>query len=98
MHRLPYRSCLDVLRLECQANRFAVDTEFYWIDQNACEPTRAAIPRRLGHELDARQVSESPLVKRTVRSARIHTVFQHAKLSAANTREHITHPIIVADL
>src|SRR4051794_6387389 len=98
MHRFPHWPGFDILCLECEAHCFAIGSKFIGIDENARQPTRASIPRRLGHELDPRKVGECPLVEVTICASGVHALFQHEQLATSDSGENIAHPVIESDL
>src|SRR5581483_3211035 len=98
MHGLPDRPRLDPGIPQPFDQTIPRTSETRFIDPKATEPVGVESPGRLRHAGDARHFTKSVRVARRDSTPLFHTLLENLKLSPADSREHVAHPVVISEL
>ena len=97
-HRLTEGPRLDVLGRERRDELVAAGAELLLLDEEAGEPVGVQPIRGLRHEGETGQVGEGVAVAEGHRAPLLHALVEDLELPAADAREDVGQPVVVADL
>ena len=97
VHRPPHRSGFNVLSLKGLLHSLSVGAEVVWVDQDTGQPARSLSERRLGHELQARKITEGFDITPEDGPTAVDPRVQHPQLSSSHGGQQVAQPVIVSD-
>ena len=97
VHGFPYRSGLNIRCIKCLDQLVSGASESFFVNQKAAQPVGVEPIGCLRHKRNSWKVSKCLTVTEGDRAALFHPYIKDLQLASPNAREHVAHPVVVAN-